>query len=98
MHYAVFDLFGGTTQLFEDEQEALEAADRLLDHYQSAAYDSYWQDPPYAPEILVMRVTHRAVQVIGRHSRDEDDCVSCASYQIEAVAACFSTQSQHDPL
>lgn len=93
MQYAVFDLFGGTTQLFDNQHEALEAADRLLEHYQNAAFENYWPDPPCAPDILIMRVTHRAVQVMERQAKDSNDCLASSNYQMEPVAACFSTQS-----
>jgi hypothetical protein len=92
MQYAVFDLFGGTTELFDDQNEALETANRLLEHYQSTAFEGYWQHS-YAPDIVIVRVTHRAVQVIGAATKNHNDCLASSNYQMVPVAACFSTQS-----
>ena len=37
MNFVLIDLFGGTTDFFESEQEALQAADEVLDRYRQQA-------------------------------------------------------------
>jgi hypothetical protein len=63
MDFVLLDLFGGTTDLFESEQEALQAAVELLDRYRRQATINEWHDPDYMSGIMVMRVSHRATRV-----------------------------------
>ena len=92
MQYAVFDLFGGTTELFDNQYDALAAAERLLAHYRSPDFRNAWQEPPYATEIVVMRATHRAVQVVAAKRQNSADCLASCDYRMEPVAAGFLTQ------
>lgn len=63
MDFALVDLFGGTTDLFESEADALLAADELLERYRRQATINEWQDPDYMSGIMVMQVSHRVTPI-----------------------------------
>lgn len=85
MEFALVDLFGGTTDLFESEREALQAADELLDRYRRQATVHEWQDPEYMSGIVVMRVSHRCTRVNSLTAVTKNMTFSGWNYRIQAL-------------
>jgi len=85
MDFAVIDLFGGTTELFESQQEALLAADELLERYRRQATIDEWHDPDYMSAIMVMQVSHRVTPISTVTAIGSD--IACAhwDYRVQAV-------------
>jgi hypothetical protein len=83
--FALIDLFGGTTDLFESEQEALQAADALLHRYRQQATVNEWRDPEYMSGIMVMRVSHRCKRINNLTAVKGNTTSSHLDYRIQTT-------------
>ena len=85
MEFALIDLFGGMTELFESQEQALLAADELLQRYRRQATINEWQDPEYMSGIMVMQVSHRVTSISSRSTVKQNSACGRWDYCIQAT-------------